>query len=150
MSKKDKVTKKQAALHKIVLDINQLLSDVLSPSSYDTEDLDVDEVIVGLIIDCVPKFSLGFHKKKFSLGIRTSSFVSSARFDSHLTSSEVKMEIAKSLLDFRARHLRPWLTQNQTVVARQEVTSSRARMQEILHALAGATQAALINIGYDG
>ena len=150
MSKKDKITKKQASMHKLVLDINQLLSDVLSPASYDVEDLDVDEVIVGLIIDCVPKFSLGFHKKKFSLGIRTSSFVSSARFDSHLTASEVKMEIAKALLDFRARHLRPWLTQHQQVAERQVVTEARARMSEILHALAGATQAALINIGYDG
>lgn len=150
MPKKDKVTKKQASLHKNVLDINQLLSDALSPASYDVENLDLDDVIVGLIIDCVPKFSLGFHKKKFSLGIRTSSFISSARFDSHLTASEVKMEIAKALLDFRARHLRPWLTQHQQVAERQVVTAARARMSEILNALAGATQAALINIGYDG
>ena len=150
MPKKDKVTKKQASLHKNVLDINQLLSDALSPASYDVENLDLDDVIVGLIIDCVPKFSLGFHKKKFSLGIRTSSFISSARFDSHLTASEVKMEIAKALLDFRARHLRPWLTQHQQVAERQVVTAARARMSEILNALAVATQAALINIGYDG
>ena len=150
MPKKDKVTKKQASLHKIVLGINQLLSDAISPASYDVEDLDLDKVIVGLIIDCVPKFSLGFHKKKFSLGIRTSSFISSARFDSHMTASEVKMEIAKALLDFRARHLRPWLTQHLQVAERQVVTAARARMSEILNALAGATQAALINIGYDG
>ena len=150
MPKKDKVTKKQASLHKNVLDINQLLSDALSPASYDVENLDLDDVIVGLIIDCVPKFSLGFHKKKFSLGIRTSSFISSVRFDSHLTASEVKMEIAKALLDFRARHLRPWLTQHLQVAERQVVTAARARMSEILNALAVATQAALINIGYDG